>query len=93
MCLLRLTRSRSSNDHSDGTPNAWIFVLDFQRRRAEVWSRLEESDGRGDADSVIWVGQSAGLVDSVLPAGEVVTRIAAEAEEMLREPLPGFVSN
>jgi hypothetical protein len=32
-------------------------------------------------------GQSAGLVDSVLPAGELVLQIVAEAEEILRTRL------
>ena len=32
----------------------------------------------------IWAGQSAGLIDDVVPAGEIVTRIVAEAEEILQ---------
>jgi nitronate monooxygenase len=31
----------------------------------------------------MWAGESAALVDSVLPAGEIVRRIAAEADEVL----------
>ncbi len=32
-------------------------------------------------DSFVWSGQCAGLIDSVVPAGEVVRRMAAEAAE------------
>jgi NAD(P)H-dependent flavin oxidoreductase YrpB (nitropropane dioxygenase family) len=35
---------------------------------------------------------SAGLVDAVLPAGEVVRQIAAEAEDILRSRLPARLS-
>ena len=31
----------------------------------------------------MWIGQSAGLIDSVEPAGDVVRRIVAEAEEVI----------
>jgi NAD(P)H-dependent flavin oxidoreductase YrpB (nitropropane dioxygenase family) len=31
----------------------------------------------------MWIGQSAGLIDSVEPAGELVQRIVREAEEII----------
>jgi hypothetical protein len=31
----------------------------------------------------MWAGESAGLVHEILPAGEIVRRIAAEADEAL----------
>ena len=38
----------------------------------------------GDIDlGPMWAGESAALVDAVLPAGEIVRRIAAEADEVL----------
>ena len=50
----------------------------------------EESDsGYG----LIWMGQSAGLVDSIVPAGEVVRQIVVEAEEILRSRLPSLLSD
>jgi nitronate monooxygenase len=59
---------------------------ELRRRREELWARLEESDERGDpADSIMWIGQSAGLSESILPAAEVVRQIAAEAEEILQQ--------
>jgi NAD(P)H-dependent flavin oxidoreductase YrpB (nitropropane dioxygenase family) len=76
-------------------PGAWTrvrrtrFISDWlgrepelRRRREAVWESLdaaEESD-----PGLIWMGQAAGLVDSVLPAGEVVRRVVEEAEEVLR---------
>ena len=38
------------------------------------------------------MGQDAGLIRDIPPAGEVVTRIAAEAEEILRKKLPQLVA-
>lgn len=40
----------------------------------------------------MWVGQSAGLVDSVVSAGELVRTLVAEAEEILRVHLPGLLA-
>jgi hypothetical protein len=31
----------------------------------------------------MWIGQSAGLIDAIEPAAELVPRIVAEAEEVL----------
>ena len=39
----------------------------------------------------LWLGQSAGLVDSVEPAGDIVRAIVAEAERILRERLPALL--
>jgi enoyl-[acyl-carrier protein] reductase II len=39
-------------------------------------------DGRGD-EYLPFTGQSAGLIDDVLPAAEIVARVVAEAEEAL----------
>jgi NAD(P)H-dependent flavin oxidoreductase YrpB (nitropropane dioxygenase family) len=38
------------------------------------------------------MGQDAGLISDIPPAGEVVTRIAEEAEEILRKKLPRLVA-
>src|SRR5690349_12160764 len=71
-------------------PGAWVrmkrtpFVErwlgrepELQRRRQQVRDALTEED-------LIYFGQSAGLIDSVKPAAEVVGEIVAEAEEILR---------
>ena len=46
----------------------------------------------GDIEALsLWAGQSAGLIDEVLPAGEIVRRIADEATAILAAG-PGLVS-
>ena len=56
---------------------------ELRRRRAAAWARLEEAEESDPDYGLMWIGQSAGLVDEVLPAGEVVRRIVAEAEAAL----------
>lgn len=53
--------------------------------------RLADAGDRGDPDYwMMWVGQSAGLVDSVAPAEELVRTVVAEAEGILGVRLPGL---
>lgn len=87
-------------------PGAWSRVLrtrlieewlgrepELRRCRREVLAELETMDGEEEPDSWrFWAGQSAGLVDGVEPAGEIVRRIVAEAEEILRSRLPGMLA-
>lgn len=40
----------------------------------------------------MFIGQSSGVIDSALPAGDVVRQIVADAEEILRSRLPQFVA-
>jgi len=43
-------------------------------------------DAEGEIEAMsLWSGQSVGLVDEVLPAGEIVARLADEASAVLRE--------
>jgi nitronate monooxygenase/enoyl-[acyl-carrier protein] reductase II len=51
---------------------------------ASIGARLRESllAGRGD-EYLPFAGQSAGLIDEVLPAAEIVRRVVAEAEAAL----------
>ena len=54
---------------------------ELRRQRAAVRARLEAAVEAGDVEyQALWLGQSAGLVDSVEPAGELVRAIVAEAE-------------
>jgi NAD(P)H-dependent flavin oxidoreductase YrpB (nitropropane dioxygenase family) len=65
---------------------------ELQRRRDVVRERLREAREQGETDYYgVWLGQSAGLVDAIEPAAEIVRRIVEEAEEILRERLPGLV--
>lgn len=59
---------------------------ELRRRRKEVREQLVAARERGDHSySMLWFGQSAGLVDSVKPAGEVVQEVVADAARILGE--------
>lgn len=87
-------------------PGAWSRVLrtrmieewlgrepELARRRAEVRAELDQAwDEAPPYPGVLWIGQSAGLVDDVAPAGEIVRRIVAEAGEILRVRLPDMLA-
>jgi NAD(P)H-dependent flavin oxidoreductase YrpB (nitropropane dioxygenase family) len=46
----------------------------------------------GDVDNAsILIGQDAGLIDAVLPAGEVIQRMVAQAEDIIATRLPAFL--
>lgn len=65
---------------------------ELRRRREAVRERLRLAREQGDRDYfAMWLGQSAGLVDSVLPADEIVRTLVADAEEILRVRLPGLL--
>jgi nitronate monooxygenase len=49
---------------------------------SDRWHGHEDEVGEQEVDSV-WAGQAVGAIDDVPPAGEVVERIAREAEERL----------
>ncbi|MCZ6603672.1 MAG: nitronate monooxygenase [Alphaproteobacteria bacterium] len=61
-------------------------------RRAEIQAAIAAARKAGDSNEApLQIGQDAGLVRDVAPAGELVARMAAEAEEILRGRLPGLV--
>jgi NAD(P)H-dependent flavin oxidoreductase YrpB (nitropropane dioxygenase family) len=58
---------------------------ELRARRQELLHDAVAARGAGDTDrSVVWAGQSAGLIDRIEPAGEVVARLVAEAELIMR---------
>lgn len=58
----------------------------LRRRRQQVRERLSAAEERGDHGYwLMWFGQSAGLVDDVRPAGDVVRETVGEAERILTE--------
>jgi NAD(P)H-dependent flavin oxidoreductase YrpB (nitropropane dioxygenase family) len=83
-------------------PGAWARVFrtqlierwigrepELRRRRKDVMAVFEALDGTDKPeDWFFWIGQSAGLIDDVRPAGEIVREIVADAEEILRSRLP-----
>ena len=71
------------------------FVEDWHGREAELAEpataeremlRYVAAMQAGDADNTgVWVGEAAGLIREVRPAGDLVRAIAQEAERLLRE--------
>lgn len=58
---------------------------DLRANRSEAAAAMKRAADAGDAEgAAIFVGQDAGLVDSIEPAAEVVRRVMAEAEDALR---------
>jgi NAD(P)H-dependent flavin oxidoreductase YrpB (nitropropane dioxygenase family) len=65
---------------------------ELRRRRDEVQARMSDARRRGDfEESIVYWGQSAGLIQEVVPVAQVVTDMVSEAEEILRSRLPGMV--
>jgi NAD(P)H-dependent flavin oxidoreductase YrpB (nitropropane dioxygenase family) len=55
--------------------------------RERIQSKIDRAWESGDAEGYfLYAGQSAGLIHDIIPAGELVSRIAREAEERLRRP-------
>ena len=54
---------------------------------------MERAEAEGRLDYRInHVGQCAGLIDAIMPAGDVVRQIVAEAEDILRTTLPAMLT-
>ena len=65
----------------------------LRAHQAQAEAELAEARQSGDTDNaLLYMGQDAGLIDSVLPAADVVKRIVEEAEDLLQNRLPGIVS-
>lgn len=59
---------------------------ELRARRPEIQAAMREARARGDAaQATVYAGQAAGLIDRIEPAGAIVARIVAEAEQLLRE--------
>ncbi|SRR6266542_557623 len=58
---------------------------ELRARRAEVGAAMRRAFETGDRDGApLFIGQDAGLIDAIEPAGDVVRSIASEAESILR---------
>ena len=82
-------------------PGAWDRVLrtpfvaewlgrepELRRRRDEIWEKLEQAEEENDPEyALLWAGQSAGLIDAVVPAADVVREIVRDAAEIFRTRL------
>ena len=57
---------------------------ELRARRSEVGAAMAAAFQSGDASyAPLFIGQDAGLIDSILPAGEIVRRLVADAEAAL----------
>jgi len=58
---------------------------ELRARRADVAAKIRRARESGDASGApLFFGQDAGLIDAIEPAGEIVRRIVAEADAILR---------
>lgn len=65
---------------------------ELRARQPEVAAALEKAQETGDVDNAsLLIGQDAGLIRDIPPAGEIVERIVAEAEALLKDRLPKLV--
>lgn len=64
----------------------------LRQHQAEAMAALMVAREAGDVDeaSLSW-GQDAGLIHDIAPAGDIVRRIVADAEDLLKNRLPGLV--
>jgi len=65
---------------------------ELRARQPEAAAALQRALETGDADNAsLLIGQDAGLIHDIPPAGEIVERIVTEAEALLRDRLPKLV--
>jgi NAD(P)H-dependent flavin oxidoreductase YrpB (nitropropane dioxygenase family) len=66
---------------------------ELRRNRAAVSAGLRDAAKAGDPDrGAIMLGQTAGLIDRVEPAADLVRQISRDAEAILRERLPRLLA-
>jgi nitronate monooxygenase len=57
---------------------------EVRQRRVELLRRVQRAREQGDVDNgALLIGQDAGLIDSIEPAGSIVERVVREAEAIL----------
>jgi NAD(P)H-dependent flavin oxidoreductase YrpB (nitropropane dioxygenase family) len=85
-----MTRSRRNKFVERWSGREWAL----RQNRAEALARLRAAREAGDVDEgPLSMGQDAGLIRDIPPAGELVKRIAAEAEEILSRRLPRLLAS
>ncbi|HSM19931.1 MAG TPA: nitronate monooxygenase, partial [Hyphomicrobiales bacterium] len=78
------------NDFTERCCSAQIAEkLPREEDAARYFAALEEGD---PSQAAIFVGEAAGLIRDIAPAAVLVERIAGEAEKLLGERAPAFVS-
>jgi len=83
-----MTRSRRNKFIERWAGREWAL----RQHRHEAIGRLRAAREAGDVDEgPLSMGQDAGLIHDIPSAGEIVTRIAQQADEILTQTLPGLV--
>jgi NAD(P)H-dependent flavin oxidoreductase YrpB (nitropropane dioxygenase family) len=83
-----MSRSRRNRFIERWAGREWAL----RQRRAEAHAALQAARRNGDLNAaVLSMGQDAGLIHEILPAAEIVSRIAAEAERILTDRLPRVI--
>lgn len=71
--------------------SGWEWALRQQAR--EVGQELVAARQAGDVDhAALLFGQDAGLIDAILPAGEVIRHMVTQAETIIADRLPALVT-
>ena len=85
-----MSRSRRNGFIERWAGREWAL----RKQRAEALAGVQAARKSGDtAEAVLSMGQDAGLIHDILPAAEIVRRIAEEAERVLTERLPRLVTH
>jgi NAD(P)H-dependent flavin oxidoreductase YrpB (nitropropane dioxygenase family) len=83
-----MSRSRRNRFIERWAGREWAL----RQRQAEALADVQAARKRGDIDEApLSMGQDAGLIHDVPKAGEIVTRMVAEAEQILSQRLPTLV--
>ena len=66
----------------------------IRRDQRAIAQSVAEARKRGDADNApLFIGQDAGLIDSIKTAADIVEGMAAEAEKIIRHRLPALLNS
>jgi NAD(P)H-dependent flavin oxidoreductase YrpB (nitropropane dioxygenase family) len=85
-----MTRSRRNKFIERWAGREWALRQD----RVEAIAKLRAAREAGDIDEgPLSMGQDAGLIHDIPSAGELVTRIARQANEILTQTLPNLVAS
>ena len=85
-----MSRSRRNGFIERWAGREWAL----RQRQAEALAAVREARKNGDIDEApLSMGQDAGLIHDIAPAGEIVSRIAREAEEILTQRFPRLVTH
>jgi NAD(P)H-dependent flavin oxidoreductase YrpB (nitropropane dioxygenase family) len=84
-----MSRSRRNGFIERWAGREWTL----RQRQAEALAAVREARKNGDINEApLSMGQDAGLIHDIAPAGEIVSRIAQEAEEILTQRFSRLVT-